>query len=120
MTKYGNGYSCLISSKLEIETRGVVIDTLLPRRIDKVVAALPMEMLPISPIASFSIGVNSGRGGAAAESPRSNASISSCDRNPSFILFISSRNDLSYLDSEFVARQTWLAFEFFVAANNDA
>ena len=37
------------------EVVGVVIETLCPSSTESVVAALPMEMLPISPRASFSI-----------------------------------------------------------------
>ena len=51
------GYFSFSWLMLEMETVGVVIDTLRPRRTESVVAAPPMEILPISPRASRSISV---------------------------------------------------------------
>ena len=48
-----------MNSIVSNDTDGVVIETLCPNRTDNVVAAPPMEILPISPRASFSISVSS-------------------------------------------------------------
>ncbi len=83
---HGLSYCSDNSSTVTYETLGVVIVTLLFKRVDNVVAAVPILILAISPTASISASVSSSSlfdaAGALSEesneAPLVNASISSC------------------------------------------
>ena len=109
-----------------METRGVVISTLRDNSTDIVVAALPIEILPISPRASISTSDKAAElaeaallEGAAGDSLRNRASISSCDRKLSLMSIFLLWHYLSYLHCNTVVGAARLAFELLMLADND-
>ena len=84
----GLSYASQISDHVANDTTGVEISTLLLTKDDNVVAAVPILILPISPIASFSSSVNVSNTSPCEVLPGllNNALISSCDKAPSIII----------------------------------
>ena len=100
---HGFSYSSTILSQFEKETTGVEISTLLFTSENSVVAAVPILILAISPIASFSDSVNISSLESAASLLFNNAFISSCDKTPSMIYCSSLTTDViltAYLSPE--------------------
>ena len=79
---HGFSYASQMSLHVAKDTTGVEISTLRFTRENNVVAAVPMLMLPISPIASFSASVSKSFL-FASSGLFSKALISSCDKTPS-------------------------------------
>ena len=83
---HGLSYWATISSQLQKETTGVDISTFLFTNENNVVAAVPILIFEISPIASFSDSVNVSSAETSTSSELlSNAFISFCDNTPSII-----------------------------------
>ena len=83
----GLSYASQISDQVANDTTGVEISTLLFTSDDNVVAAVPILIFPISPIASFSLSDKASAISADELSPGlfNNALISSCDKAPSIL-----------------------------------
>ena len=90
---HGLSYSLDIFFHEEYETTGVEISTLRLTRENNVVAAVPMQILAISPISSFSTSVSSLSELALLDPGSfSSALISSCDNTPSIFLLLLSNH----------------------------